>query len=142
MLKMYSPTVDKEKTPPNESASGTAKLLLIDDEEIILEVGREMIKAIGYQVCTAQGGKEALALYQAKQSEIGMVILDMTMPQMSGKETYSELKQMNPDIKVLFSSGYNLDAETDEIISQGSSAFIQKPFKISELAQKLKQVMG
>ncbi|MDL1985283.1 MAG: PAS domain S-box protein, partial [Deltaproteobacteria bacterium] len=93
---------------------GTETVLLVDDEEIILDIGRDLLKAMGCKTLTARGGHEAIELYQKNQDEIDIVILDMIMPNMSGGEVYDRMKEINPDIKALLSSGYSInDQATD-----------------------------
>lgn len=124
-----------------EVVRSTGTVLLVDDQDMILAVGQEMLKAIGYEVITAQGGKEALEIYEHRGNEIHVVILDMIMPAMSGGETYDKLKAVNPGVKVILSSGYSIDGQATEIIERGCNGFIQKPFNIKELSQKIREVL-
>ena len=116
-------------------------VLLVDDEEIIQEVGREMLEAMGYLVLLAKDGKGAVEIYKEKRDDIDIVLLDMVMPNMGGGETYDRMKEINPDIKVLLSSGYSIDGEATEILERGCSGFIQKPFNLKELSEKIKEVL-
>ena len=100
-----------------------------------------MLKELGYTVLTAKSGKEAIDLYKSDSSTIDLVALDMIMPEKSGRATYEELKTINPHIKVLLVSGYSLNKQVEELIAQGCSGFIQKPFDILELSQKLRQIL-
>ncbi len=120
---------------------GTGTVLLVDDEEVIQEVCRELLEAIGYRVFSAIDGKEALKLYRKNKDKIDLVLLDMTMPNMSGSEVYDRMKEMNPDIKVLFSSGYSIDGEATDILKRGCNGFIQKPFNINALSQKIREML-
>ncbi|MDY6952186.1 MAG: PAS domain S-box protein [Thermodesulfobacteriota bacterium] len=121
-------------------ATGTA--LLVDDEEVILDVGRELLEAIGYEVLVARDGQEALRIYGERQEDIDFVILDMVMPHMRGGDCFDRLKEMDPPVKVLLSSGYSIDGEATEILERGCDGFIQKPFNLEELSRKIKEVVG
>jgi len=114
---------------------------LVDDEKHILDVGVQILKFFGYKVLEAGGGKEALEIYRSEKDEIAMVILDMIMPGMGGGETYDKLKEIDPNIKVLLSSGYSIDGEATEILERGCIGFIQKPFNMKELSQKLREIL-
>ncbi|MFC1825633.1 response regulator, partial [Thermodesulfobacteriota bacterium] len=127
--------------PSEEIIKGSGKVLLVDDEVMIIDVGKQMLDSIGYHTLVAKSGKEALEIYQQNQGNIDIVILDMIMPEMSGGETYDMLKQMDPDIKVLLSSGYSHDGQADEILERGCDGFIQKPFNLKGLSKKLREIL-
>ena len=142
---IYLPASETQQleTPPPESmlVRGTERILLVDDEEGPILVEELMLKELGYRVLTARSGNEAMGLYKANSGTIDLVALDMIMPEKSGKATYEELKTINPDLKVLLVSGYSLNKQVEELIAQGCSGFIQKPFDIVELSQKLRQIL-
>jgi CheY-like chemotaxis protein len=144
-FKIYLPAAEielhKEARSPEEALRGAETVLLIDDEGMILGVGSEILEKMGYQTLLARGGKEAIEVYRNAREEIDIVILDMIMPDMGGKETYAALKKINPDIKVLLSSGYSIDGQASEILEQGCDGFIQKPFKIRQLSQKIREIL-
>lgn len=121
---------------------GTGTVLLVDDEEAILEVGKELLEAIGYQVIIAINGEEAVEVYKRRKDDIDIVLLDISMPRMGGGETYNRLKEINSDIKVLLSSGFSIDGEAYQILARGCNGFIQKPFKINELSGKINEILG
>jgi CheY-like chemotaxis protein len=116
---------------------GTGIVLLVDDEELIIEVGTAMLAKLGYDVLTAVDGEGAIALYRREREHIAVVILDMVMPGMSGGETFDRLKAIDPDVKVLLSSGYSLDGQARDIIERGCVGFIQKPFSLIRLSEML-----
>ena len=116
---------------------GDGTVLLVDDDETIIEVGQNMLRVIGYDVLIASNGKEAIEKYKQYHENIQIVILDMIMPEMNGSDTYDRLKEINPDIKVLLSSGYNKDGMAAEILNRGCNGFIQKPFHLKELSLNL-----
>lgn len=117
-------------------------ILLVDDEDIIIDVAQELLKAIGYRVLTAKSGNAAVELYKADRDEIDMVILDMIMPDMDGGETYDRLKEINPDIKVLLLSGYSINGQASEIMQRGCNGFIQKPFNMKDLSQTIREILS
>ena len=127
-------------TPAMEQ--GRQTILLVDDEEIIIDVTGLMLKQIGVEVVTAHNGAEAIDLYQTHQTHIDLVILDMVMPGMGGGDTYDRLKAINPDVRVILSSGYSLDEEASAILDRGCSDFIQKPFDLQSLSQKIQDVLA
>ena len=120
---------------------GTETVFLMDDEEPILNVTRDLLEAVGYRVLTARDGLEAIELYQKNQDDIDIVILDMIMPSISGGEVYDRMKEINPDIKALLSSGYSIDGQATDILSRGCNGFIQKPFTINELSAAIRQIL-
>ena len=101
-----------------------------------------MLEATGYKVFTAQGGEEALALYGERKGAIDIVVLDMIMPSMGGGETYDRLKAINPHIRVILSSGYSMNDQAGKILERGCNSFIQKPFNLNDLSQKIREVLG
>jgi len=119
-------------------------VLLVDDEEMVLEVGEEMLKELGYEVLVARSGKQAIEIV-SKAPNLSpapdIVILDMIMPQMGGGETCDRLKEINPTIKVLLSSGYSIDGQAREILERGCNGFIQKPFTMRELSRDIRRIL-
>ena len=120
---------------------GSGTILMVDDEEMILNVGSDLLRKLGYKVFTAASGNQAIDIYKDRMDEIDMVILDMIMPGMSGKDTYKELKELNKDVKVLLSSGYSVNGEAEELLSLGCNGFIQKPFNAKELHAKIRETL-
>ena len=97
---------------------------------------------MGYRVLIARDGKEAIDVYRKNWGDIDIVLLDMVMPNMGGGEAYDRMKGINPNIKVLLSSGYSIDGEATEILNRGCDGFIQKPFSIKQLSEKIGEVLG
>jgi two-component system cell cycle sensor histidine kinase/response regulator CckA len=133
--------VEKAIGESGEILMGPETILLVDDEEMIISVGTEILKALGYNVLSTRSGKEAVALFRDKKEEVDLVLLDMIMPGMGGGETYDALKGIKPDVKILLSSGYSIDGEASEILKRGCDGFIQKPFNIKSLSQKLRKII-
>ncbi|MCX8023386.1 MAG: PAS domain S-box protein [Syntrophorhabdaceae bacterium] len=121
---------------------GSGNILIIDDQEDIIKVASEMIKMLGYGVFMAQSGEDAIEIYKTKKDDIALVILDMVLPGMGGGDIYDRLKGINPEIKVILSSGYSLNGQAVSIMKKGCNGFIQKPFTLIELSRKIKEVLG
>jgi len=142
---IYLPAHAKKDTQSEivveEAVGGTETILLIDDEKMIIEVGRKMMESLGYVVVAAGKGDEALTLYRKRHDHIDLIILDMIMPYMGGKEVFNRIKEINPKAKVLLSSGYSLNGQAQEIMAQGCSGFIQKPFDTVELSRKIREIL-
>jgi PAS domain S-box-containing protein len=134
--------VVKEKAAMGTMTRGTETILLVDDEQMVAEVTRELLESLGYRVYVAGSGQEAIAVYMEKRDEIDLVILDMIMPGISGGETYNRLKEINPDIRVLLSSGYSINGEAKTIMDRGCNGFLQKPFQLEKLSQKVREVLS
>lgn len=133
--------VKEEKRPSDDILEGTETVLVVDDEQMIIDVSKSLLAKMGYNLLTAGGGKEALEIYKAYKHKIDLVVLDMIMPDMGGSETFDQLKKINPDVKVLLSSGYSIDGQATEILERGCSGFIQKPFNMKSLSQKLREIL-
>ena len=126
---------------PDLLVKGTGTILLVDDEEEVLKVGKKFLKAMGYQVLTARDGKEAIEVHQKHKQSIDLVLLDIIMPYMKGGEVFDRLKEINPNVKVLLSSGYSIDGEATKILERGGKGFIQKPFDIKQLSQSIRVIL-
>ena len=133
--------VIEEKKQAGDLLMGSETVLFIDDEDMIIEVAGELFEYLGYKVLIAGSGKEAVEIYEENKERIDIVILDMIMPDMSGGDTYDRLKEINPRVKVLLSSGYGIDGQATEILDRGCNGFIQKPFKMKDLSQKLREIL-
>ncbi len=142
---IYLPASEKEvvkkETVTGTIDRGTETVLLVDDEKIVLEVSKELLESMGYRVYAVGSGQEAIALFRGKRNEIDLVILDMIMPGISGGETFDRLREINPEIKVLLSSGYSLNGEAQTIMDRGCKGFIQKPFQIEKLSRKVREML-
>ncbi len=121
---------------------GSETILIVDDEDIVLDVGVEVLKTLGYRVLSARSGADAIEIYRQKTGEIDMVILDMIMPQMGGGRVFDAMKGINPSVKVLLASGYSLNGQASNILSRGCCGFIQKPFSIIDLSKKIREILG
>jgi signal transduction histidine kinase/ActR/RegA family two-component response regulator len=142
---IYLPACDKEvirnERPEETALRGTETVLLVDDESMILDVGRQLLTELGYRVLVAGSGQEALDVYKRSGETIRLVILDMIMPNMSGRQTFEALKAFDPGVNVLLCSGYSLDGQARSILRRGCNGFIQKPFDVRELSRKLRGIL-
>ncbi len=136
--------VRQEKVEPVQKtvAKGTGTILLIDDEEMIIKVGEELLQELGYKVISARSGDEAIQIYERNADKIDLIVMDMIMPGMGGGETFDRLKAMNPAIKVLLSSGYSINGQASKILERGCDGFIQKPFNINQLSEKIQGIIS
>jgi len=144
---IYLPVSDKEIVTEKTSVEnfvpkGVETVLLVDDETAVLEVCKQMLESLGYRVYLAQNGEEAIAVYMEKRNQIDLIILDMIMPGMSGGETFDRFRKINPEIRVLLSSGYSIDGEAQQIIDRGCRGFLQKPFQLKMLAQNVRKILN
>jgi PAS domain S-box-containing protein len=122
------------KTGENaEARRGSGTILVVDDEQLIAELVKDILRRFGYTVLVARGGEEAVELYRQGSGEIAAVILDMVMPSMDGREVFRRLRSINPGAKVIVSSGYSHDRDADDLIQQGAVGFVQKPYRIADL---------
>jgi two-component system cell cycle sensor histidine kinase/response regulator CckA len=134
--------VEAESPPSAEFVSGEGLILLVDDEAMVLEVGMQMLEKLGYKVITAESGNIALDILKTRYADIDLVILDMIMPEIGGGETFDRIKQMAPESKVLLSSGYSINGQAVEILRRGCDGFIQKPFGLTDLSHKIREVLS
>jgi PAS domain S-box-containing protein len=142
---IYLPASGKEALDPKEARphiyEGSGNLLLVDDEEMVLDVAGRVLEKMGYTVFEAHSGQEAVEIFDRKKGAIDLVILDIIMPDMGGAEVFDRIREINPRIKVLLSSGYSIDGQAAEIMKRGCDGFIQKPFKADELSETVKDIL-
>ncbi|MBW2710097.1 MAG: response regulator [Deltaproteobacteria bacterium] len=143
---IYLPVSEKEavRVVSREAMSnrGSESILLVDDEDMILDVGRAMLETLGYRVVVAAGGEEAVEAVKSTGKEIDLVILDLTMPGMDGRKTFDHIHAIAPTMRVMLSSGHAVwDEQADKIMRKGYSGFIQKPFTIEALSQNVRRML-
>jgi PAS domain S-box-containing protein len=119
---------------------GSENILLVDDEQMVLSVGQEMLQHLGYQAITAQSGREAVDIVNDQENELDLVILDMIMPDMGGGETFDIIHQRRPQLPVLLCSGYSLDDKAAKILERGCDGFIQKPFDLDKISRRIREI--
>ena len=142
---IYLPRTSKdfpeERAPVEKTIKGRETILLVDDEEMVADVGQKMLQKLGYRVVLAKSGRKAVEIFKRLQQRIDLVILDMIMPDMGGSETFDQLKTIAPDVKVLLSSGYSIDGQASQIMKRGCSGFIQKPFNLKHFSRKIREIL-
>ncbi|MCP3953496.1 MAG: PAS domain S-box protein [Desulfobacterales bacterium] len=142
---IYLPLSDKtpcdEVSIEGDLVNGTENLLLVDDENMILDVGQAMLKKLGYHVLVADSGQKALDTIQIEGDDIDLVILDLIMPGMDGGAVFDCIKEIFPYMPVMLSSGYAINGQANKIMQKGCNGFIQKPFNISKLSKKVREIL-
>jgi CheY-like chemotaxis protein len=142
---IYLPASDRPAetdTVPEENAkTGSETILIVDDEDYVLDACKAMLNRLGYNTILAQNGKEAVEIFQKKNANIDLVILDMIMPEMDGPTVYEHLKEINTDVKVILSSGYSITDNVKEIVNKGCDEFIQKPFSLSQISLIIRELL-
>jgi len=132
----------EERQAQEEAPRGQGEtVLLVEDEEQVRAVNQAMLEQLGYTVLVAADGVEALEVYRERGAEIALVVADMVMPQMRGRELYAALREMAPSVKVLLMSGYSLDAEVEQLRAEGLAGFVSKPLRQNELARAVRAAM-
>ena len=143
---IFLPGSVKQVQTTTESApeiiKGRGTILIVDDEEMVLDVGGRVLKKLGYTVLESNNGRNAVELYKKLQDKINLVVLDIVMPEMGGAEVYDRLKEINPQVKVLLSSGYSIDDQAREIMERGCDDFIQKPFSMKAMSDKISGILS
>jgi CheY-like chemotaxis protein len=132
----------KQETLPREAPPrGKETVLFADDEERMRTLGKVFLERLGYQVVLASDGKEAVEIYRSRKNDIDILILDMTMPHLTGRQTLQKILSINPTAKIILASGYTSEGSAEEFIHEGAKDFIHKPFTIMPLARMLRKVL-
>ena len=117
------------------------RVLIVDDEFQVRDLLKRLLEREGYSVLLAEDGRQAVRLYRQHGDEIDLVLLDMSMPQMDGPETFERLRELDPQVRVLISSGHTADSQVQEILAAGVLGFLQKPYHISSILYKVRQAL-
>ena len=133
--------LQEETLSATEIYRGAGCILLVEDEESLLTLGRKILTRMGYQVLSAKEGQAAIELYEKYGDAIDLVILDMTMPIMNGMDCFRELKAMDHKVNVLLSTGHPLQESRELLSAEGISGFLQKPYTLQELAEAVSNVL-
>ena len=145
-VRIYLPPIETEVEEPGEPkiplSKGRGTILLIEDEDMVMDVGNAVLRKLGYRVLRARTGEEAVRFAETFDGDIDAAILDVVLPDMEGKTVHSLLMKTRPKMKVIVCSGYTLEGPAREILRQGANAFIQKPFSLNDISKKLKEVLG
>ncbi len=145
-FRIYFPAVEeplavRKSEIPADTDPGGEKILLVDDEEYVRDLGKRILERVGYRVITAANGKEALDKYAREQSNIALVILDLVMPQMGGEKCLEELLKINPQLKVIISTGHSLNAQAHLHLGVLVKGFVNKPYEALQMMQTVKRVL-
>lgn len=144
VFKIYLPLIDEaaiDAVRDDGVIAGKGGILLVDDEEILREVGRDLLEDLGYTVYLAEDGVDALDVYRKHREKISLVVLDMMMPKMNGRETFIQLHSIEPELKVLFCSGFHREGTEDELQQIGACGFLRKPYNRSELSRAVAEAL-
>ncbi|PKL39435.1 MAG: hypothetical protein CVV41_21160 [Candidatus Riflebacteria bacterium HGW-Riflebacteria-1] len=120
---------------------GKGNILLVDDETIVREATAKILEDLGYKVLECRDGEEAAELFRAISHDVDAVILDMVMPRLAGPETFAAMRAINPSVKVLLASGFSINGAASGLLKAGAAGFLQKPYQIDELSQKLHEIL-
>ncbi len=146
IVKIYLPAVEalvkEHSKPKTEPIKGKGTILVIEDEEIVMEITRKILETLGYSVLKAKTGQDAINVATTFDDDIDLVMLDVLLPDMSGDTIYPFLMEARPDLKVIVFSGYSADVPVQKILNAGAEDFIQKPFSVAELSEKLRKALG
>jgi two-component system, cell cycle sensor histidine kinase and response regulator CckA len=118
-----------------------AAVLVVDDEEMIRDLTRDILERYGYTVMTAAGGAEAVGIYRQRGSLIAVVVLDILMPGMGGREAFRRIREIDPAARIIVSSGHDQERDAIDLIREGAVAFVQKPYRITEFVRKVGEIM-
>jgi two-component system, cell cycle sensor histidine kinase and response regulator CckA len=141
-LPVSAKAVIPEQSGEESLIRGSVTILLVDDEDSVRMVAARMLEQLGYHILAAPNGSQALEIFRREGRRIALVILDMIMPDMGGAETYRQLQKINPEVRVLLSSGYSLDGEAQQVMAAGARGFIQKPYRLTALSRKVAEILS
>jgi CheY-like chemotaxis protein len=146
-FKIYLPALEPDAASAVKQAedepppTGTERVLLVDDEPQVRDVGEQLLRAHGYEVATASTGEAALERVEQPGQAVDLVILDFIMPGMGGRRCLEKLRELRPDLPIIISSGYAAEATSDELLRQGANAFVSKPYQAKTLLRLVRRVL-
>ena len=142
---IYFPVVQhqsrKSGSPISEALAGKGTILVIEDEESVMDIARQMLQKLGYHVLESSTGMEAINVIESSDSDISAVLLDIGLPDMEGSNVFSIITKVHPEMKVIVCSGYSIEGPVQKILDAGAHGFLQKPFSLTTLSEKLKEVL-
>jgi two-component system cell cycle sensor histidine kinase/response regulator CckA len=147
IFKIYFPVIKKETESLEQKEEifpikgGNETVLLVDDEEAIRELGKDILARFGYTVLMASDGETALEIYRENKKEISLVILDIIMPGMGGRKCLEELLKINPELRIIIASGYSVNGPSKEILKAGAKGFIGKPYNINQILKGVRETL-
>lgn len=131
----------EEASPEDAPVTGDARVLVVEDLQPVRDLVASMLRRLGYRVTTCRNGREALEYYQDAWQHVDLVVLDMIMPEMNGRDTFRAMQKLNPEIRALLISGYSINGEAQSILDEGVRGFLQKPFEIGELSHTVRDAL-
>jgi PAS domain S-box-containing protein len=134
--------VKQSKLPHPSLVHGKGTVLVVEDEHQVRDLARHALEMSGYRVLFAQDGKQALVLFEEERDSIDLVVLDMVMPIMGGKECFYRLKELNPDLKILIMTGYTSDGSLEDFLRNGALGIIEKPFDLELFTKSVHEAIG
>jgi CheY-like chemotaxis protein len=136
-------STSEDVEPVSQGTSGNAAhVLIVDDEEIVRNYAARALRALGYRVTVCADGREGLRTYESARGDIDLVILDLIMPEFSGADVFREMKRIQPDVRVLLSSGFSRSRMADELLNEGAVGFLNKPFGLQEISAQMKRLIA
>lgn len=146
-VKLYLPKVkeqelDYEEKSDTKPVRGSGTILVIEDEDFLREFLETSLEMLGYSVLLAEDGEKGVEVFEKNKNRITLVICDMIMPNMNGKETFAKLKEIDPNVKVLFSSGYSKEKYIEEVEQGGAVGFLNKPYGVEDLSKAIKEILS
>lgn len=144
---IYLPAIEVQVIEPEKpkiepvTIKGAGTILVIEDEEMVMDVTTALLERLGYRVLGAKTGKEAIEIAKTFDGDIDLALLDILLPDMNGNAIYPHITKGRPNLKVLVFSGYSIDGPAQEILDAGAQDFIQKPFTIAELSERMKKIL-
>ena len=147
IVRIFLPAVETPIKVPEKSKiepitiKGTGTILVIEDEQIVMDATRMLLEKLGYRVLGAKTGKEAIEIVKTFDADIDLALLDILMPDMRGNAIYPFLMEARPNLKVIVFSGYSIDGPAQQILDAGAQDFLQKPFTIAAISEKLKKIL-
>jgi two-component system cell cycle sensor histidine kinase/response regulator CckA len=136
-----SPIENNFKSEANTTLLDSRTILLIDDEEMVVKITEAMLKKIGCKILKATNGHEGLKLFQRYRNIIDLIICDMIMPEMDGLQFVHKLREIDPRVKVLLSSGSLIDEDEKDVANRGFDGLIKKPYKLNDLSEKIGNIL-
>jgi two-component system cell cycle sensor histidine kinase/response regulator CckA len=141
LLPLTGAAVQPQEQPRSGLVGGHEMILLVDDEQMILDVGCAMLEKLGYRVMAAKGGRAAIETIKKVDQDIDLVILDLIMPEVDGDQVFTEIQTLRPHVPVLLSSGYAINGQAEDLVLRGCQGFIQKPFNMAALSEYVRHVL-
>jgi CheY-like chemotaxis protein len=137
----HGATAAVAQTEEGELPTGSGTVLVVDDVETVRLAAAAALEECGYETVLAKNGREAVEIYAARRGEIALVLLDVAMPVLSGERAFAELREIDPDVRVLVTSGFEDDRRVREVLDAGAKGFLHKPYSLHELARAMRAAL-